>query len=161
MRLERPLNEILFFKMSSMLESDGNLRCRNWKSQRSKCISGFPPDKHAILIRFSAQVIFYVSVLKILILCFSASTGPGARGGLYSLQISLNHDWRACDSLSDATFDDCSRLHCSPAGENLQTQRADAAESAPGAETAQADNKTTSTNGGGGRAKGLGNRLRD
>ena len=48
----RRLNEIQFFKMSSALEADGNLRCRNWKSQRGKMYPWlfFPPDKHAIWI---------------------------------------------------------------------------------------------------------------
>lgn len=51
-QLQKQLNEIWFFKMSCTLESDGNLRCRNWKSQRCTCICSFPPDKHAILIFF-------------------------------------------------------------------------------------------------------------
>ncbi|MEQ2185805.1 hypothetical protein GOODEAATRI_021977 [Goodea atripinnis] len=59
-QLQEQLNEIWFFKMSCTLESDGNLKCRNWKSQHLLLSS----RQTCNIDSLSEQVIFYVFILR-------------------------------------------------------------------------------------------------
>lgn len=79
-QLQERLNEILFFKMSRILKSDANLRCRNWKSQHRQMHLLLSSRQACNIDSGSEQVIFYVFNLKDLDIVLRHSSGLGGVG---------------------------------------------------------------------------------